>query len=90
MLFCKRMHCSEGEITVFKMPLSCLKWKITNFTDGDIYASPDEFDEENCMRIAAGASDVLIDRDAHTGTRRTSRVIAVRTQAAGEVQIMYV
>ena len=89
MLFCKRKHCPAGEVTIFEMPLSCLKWKITNFTAGEIYASPGAFDEQNNMRIAAGSFDILIDRDCNTGTRKTCRMISIYVKTAGEVQIMY-
>ena len=90
MLFCKRMNCPAGEVKVFEMPLSCLKWKITNFTDGDIYAAPGKYDAQNTMRIAAGAFDILVDRDAHTGTRKTCRTISIFAEKEGEVQVMYV
>lgn len=88
MIFCKRRECPAGRITVFDMPLSCLKWRVKNFTASDIYVSVDIFDECNNMRIAPGAEDTIVDRDAQTGTRKTCRRIAVYAASAGEVEIV--
>lgn len=90
MIFCKRKTCPAGAVTEFEMPLSCLKWKVKNFTDGDIYVSLGTYDEQNNMRIASGTYDVAIDRDAHTGTRRTSRRVLVYADMAGEVEVICV
>lgn len=89
MILCKRRTCLAGQVTEFHMQLSCLKWKIKNFTSGDIYVSVGVYDEVNNMRIAPGAYDIVIDRDAQTGTRRTSRVLQVYAQAEGEVEVGY-
>ena len=90
MIFCKRRMCPAGQVTEFYMQLSCLKWKVKNFTGGDIYVSIGAYDSINNMRIAPGECDIVIDRDAHTGTRRTSRILQIYAEAAGEVQVMCV
>lgn len=90
MIFCKRQTCQAGAVTEFYMPLSCLKWKVKNYTQGDIYVSLGAYAPDNNMRIAPGAYDVVIDRDAQTGSRRTSRRIFVYADAAGEVEVVYV
>lgn len=88
MIFCKRLECPAGQVTVFDMPLSCLKWKAKNFTPSDIYISIAPYNPNNTMRIASGMSDVVIDRDPSTGTRKTSRHFAVYAQDTGEVEIV--
>ena len=88
MIFCSRRECTAGDVTVFIMPLSCLKWRVKNFTTSDIYVSVDSFDKYNNMRIASGKADIVIDRDPQTGTRKTSRCFAVYAKAAGEVEIV--
>lgn len=89
MLFCKRHTCAADEVTVFDMPLSCLKWRIKNFTAGDIYVSLGTYDSADNMRIAPGGCDIAVDRDPKTGSRRTSRRVCVRAAAAGEVEVVY-
>ncbi|MDO5785792.1 MAG: hypothetical protein Q4P20_12095 [Eubacteriales bacterium] len=88
MIFCRRRECPAGRVTVFDMPLSCLKWRVKNFTTSDIYVSVDAFAEQNNMRIAPGGEDVVVDRDPQTGTRKTCRRIAIYAAAAGEVEIV--
>ena len=89
MLICKRKVCTAGTVTAFDMQLSALKWKVKNFTGGEIYVSLGAYDEVNNVRIAPGAYDILIDRDPQTATRRTSRLIQVYAEAEGEVEVMY-
>ncbi|MCD8355648.1 MAG: hypothetical protein LUE11_03635 [Clostridia bacterium] len=90
MIFCKRKPCTAGSVTEFDMQLTGLKWKVKNFTDGDIYVSVGSYAVENSMRIAAGSCDVVVDRDPQTGTRKTSRRLAVFTEGDGEVEVMMV
>lgn len=87
MLICRRKQCEAGAITEFDMQLSALKWKVKNFTTGDIYVSVGKYDADNNMRIAAGTYDVVIDRVPQTGTRKTSRRIQVYAMSDGEVEI---
>ena len=89
-MFCSRKRCAAGTVTEFMMQLSALKWKVKNFTTGDIYVSVGEYDCENNMRIAAGSSDIVVDRVPQTGTRRTSRRLQVYTPSDGEVEIVMV
>lgn len=88
MLICKRKPCTAGTVTTFDMQLSALKWKIKNFTDGEIYVSAGTWDPENNVRIEAGTYEIMIDRVPQTGTRKTSRVLYVSAAADGEVEVM--
>lgn len=90
MLICKRKTCTADTVTVFDMPLSALKWKVKNFTDGELYLSMGEWNPDNTVRIEAGTYEIIIDRMPQTGTRKTSRVLYVRTERNGEVEIMMV
>lgn len=90
MIFCKRKLCTAGNVTEFDMQLSGLKWKVKNFTDGDIYVSVGSYTVENTMRIAAESCDIVVDRDPQTGTRKTSRKLYVSTEGTGEVEVMMV
>lgn len=90
MIFCKRRNCPAGQVTEFYMQISGLKWKVKNFTEGDIYVSLGAYDACDNLRIVPGACDVLIDRDPRTGTRRTSRKIQVYAVSEGEVEVVYV
>lgn len=90
MLICKRKTCTAGTVTAFDMPLSALKWKVKNFTDSELYLSIETWNPENTVRIGAGADEIIIDRVPQTGTRKTSRVLYVRTEGSGEVEVMMV
>lgn len=88
MLICKRKTCSAETVTTFDMQLSALKWKVKNFTDGEIYVCAGAWDPENNVRIGAGTYEIMIDRVPQTGTRKTSRVLYVSAVAAGEVEVI--
>ena len=90
MLICKRKVCTAGTVTAFDMQLSALKWKVKNFTDGELYVSAGEWDTENTVRIGAGSYEIIVDRVPQTGTRKTSRVLYVSTEGNGEVEVMMV
>lgn len=87
MIFCNRQTCAAGTVTQFDMPLGCLKWKVKNFTEGSIYVSLTTYDAENTLRIASGESELAVDRNPKTGSRRTSRRLFVRAECAGEVEV---
>ena len=90
MIFCKRRSCPARQVTEFNMQLSGLKWKVKNFTDGELYVSAGEWDTENTVRIGAGTYEIIVDRMPQTGTRKTSRVLYVSTEGDGEVEVMMV
>ena len=90
MIFFLCCVCPAGQVTEFCMQLSGLKWRVKNFTPGDIYVALGEYDELCNVRIAPGESEVLIDRDPRTGTRRTARLVQVHAEITGEVEVLYV
>ena len=90
MLICKRKVCTAGTVTAFDMQLCALKWKVKNFTDGELHVSAGEWDTENTVRIGAGTYEIIVDRMPQTGTRKTSRVLYVSTEGDGEVEVMMV
>ena len=90
MIFCKRRSCQARQVTELNMQLSGLKWKVKNFTDGELHVSAGEWDTENTVRIGAGTYEIIVDRMPQTGTRKTSRVLYVSTEGDGEVEVMMV